>query len=60
MAKGSGKAKKDKRVQAILACKECKSRNYYTSRNRTNTPQKLELMKYCRPCRKHTVHTETK
>ncbi len=60
MAKKSTKAKRDRRVQAILACTECKSRNYYTSRNRTNTPGKLELKKYCRPCHKHTLHVETK
>lgn len=60
MAKKSTKAKKERRVQVILACTECKSRNYYTSRNRTNTPGKLELKKYCRPCHKHTLHVETK
>jgi large subunit ribosomal protein L33 len=60
MAKTSTKAKKERRVQAILACTECKSRNYYTSRNRTNTPGKLKLKKYCRPCHKHTLHVETK
>ena len=60
MAKTSTKAKKERRVQAILACTECKSRNYYTSRNRTNTPGKLELKKYCKFDRKHTVHREVK
>jgi len=60
MPKGSSKAKKEKRVLAVLACKECKSRNYHTSRNRTNTPGKLELKKYCHTCRKHTLHVETK
>ncbi|MBO7739878.1 MAG: 50S ribosomal protein L33, partial [Oscillospiraceae bacterium] len=24
------------------------------------TPDRLEMNKYCRFCRKHTVHTETK
>ena len=28
--------------------------------NKKNTPDKLELNKYCPFCRKHTVHTETK
>jgi len=54
------KKKGDKRIKAILACDECKMRNYYTSRNRINTPSKLELKKYCRRCRKVTLHKETK
>jgi large subunit ribosomal protein L33 len=54
------KKKGDKRIRAILACDECKRRNYYTSRNRINTPEKLELRKFCRFCHKVTVHKETK
>ena len=33
---------------------------YLTSKNRRNTPDKLEISKYCRYCNKHTVHKETK
>jgi large subunit ribosomal protein L33 len=54
------KKKGDKRIKAILACAECKNRNYYTTRNRLNTPAKLELNKYCRFCKKVTAHKETK
>jgi large subunit ribosomal protein L33 len=43
-----------------LACTECKRRNYSTTKNKRNTPDKLELKKYCRFCRKQTVHKETK
>ena len=43
-----------------LACEECKQRNYTTTKNKRNTPDKLEFKKYCRFCRKHTVHRETK
>lgn len=43
-----------------LACVECKHRNYTTTKNKKNTPQKLEFSKYCRFCRTHTVHKETK
>jgi len=43
-----------------LACTECKQRNYTTTRNKRRTPDKLELKKYCRFCRIHTVHKETK
>ncbi|MBI4574604.1 MAG: 50S ribosomal protein L33 [candidate division NC10 bacterium] len=43
-----------------LACGECKRRNYSTTKNKRNTTDRLELSKYCRWCRKHTVHRETK
>jgi len=43
-----------------LACTECKQRNYTTTKNKRNTPDKLEFKKYCRFCREHTVHKETK
>jgi len=43
-----------------LACTECKQRNYTTTKNKKNTPQKLEFKKYCRFCRAHTPHKETK
>ena len=36
------------------------ARNYTTSKNRRNTPGKLELNKYCPRCRQHTPHRETK
>ena len=48
------------RVKVVLRCNECKQRNYNTKKNKKNTPDKLEMNKYCRFCRKHTVHTETK
>ena len=43
-----------------LACQKCKRRNYNTTKNKARTPDKLELKKYCRFCRSHTVHKETK
>jgi large subunit ribosomal protein L33 len=43
-----------------LACTECKQRNYTTTKNKKNTPDKLEFKKYCRFCQKHTSHRETK
>jgi large subunit ribosomal protein L33 len=43
-----------------LACGECKRRNYSTVKNKRNTPDRIELSKYCRFCRKHTDHRETK
>jgi large subunit ribosomal protein L33 len=29
-------------------------------KNKKNTTEKLQLKKYCRSCRRHTVHKETK
>jgi len=43
-----------------LACGECKRRNYSSVKNKRNTPDRVELSKYCRFCRKHTAHRETK
>ncbi|TET87001.1 MAG: 50S ribosomal protein L33 [Dehalococcoidia bacterium] len=43
-----------------LACTQCKERNYTTTKNKRNDPQRLELRKYCPRCRHHTLHRETK
>jgi large subunit ribosomal protein L33 len=45
-------------VHVTLACSECSRRNYHTRRNKNNTRNKLELMKYCKWDRKHTLHKE--
>jgi len=50
----------DMRVKITLACTECKQRNYDTEKNKKNDPDRLEMNKYCRFCRKHTLHKETK
>ena len=50
----------DMRVKITLACTECKQRNYDTMKNKKNTPDRVELNKYCPFCRKHTLHRETK
>jgi len=43
-----------------LACTECKKRNYTTTKNKKRAPDKMELNKYCRFCRTHTLHREIK
>lgn len=48
------------RVKITLACTECKQRNYNTMKNKKNDPDRLEMKKYCRFCRKETLHRETK
>jgi large subunit ribosomal protein L33 len=43
-----------------LQCTVCKERNYTTEKNKKNDPDRMELQKFCRRCRKHTEHRETK
>ena len=48
------------RELAIMACTECKRRNYTTTRNKRTTPNRLEIKKFCPLEKKHTLHRETK
>jgi large subunit ribosomal protein L33 len=45
------------RVPVALACVECKARNYKTTKQ---PDQILELRKFCKSCKRHTTHRETK
>ena len=59
-------AKKGSRVQVILECTEHKASGragtsrHITTKNRKNTPERLELKKYNPILRKYTVHKEIK
>ena len=53
-------AKSDIRPKITMACTECKERNYITSKNRRNDPDRLTLAKFCPRCRRHTDHRETR
>jgi len=44
----------------LLQCTTCKNKNYSTTKNKKNTTEKLNLKKYCRHCRRHVPHKETK
>ncbi len=48
------------RVIITLACTECKRRNYVTMKNKKNDPDRLEQNKFCRFCRAHKPHRESK
>lgn len=50
----------DKRVHVTLECTSCKRRNYITTKNKNNQRERIELKKYCRWERTHTVHKETR
>ncbi|AQQ10305.1 MULTISPECIES: 50S ribosomal protein L33 [Sedimentisphaera] len=49
-------AKSLKREHVWFECKDCGSRNYRTPVNVVGGVPKIELKKYCKNERKHTVH----
>ncbi|HEY3960185.1 MAG TPA: 50S ribosomal protein L33 [Solirubrobacteraceae bacterium] len=53
-------ARGDVRIAIALACEDCKHRNYQTNKSKRNNPDRVTLRKYCRWCRKHTSHRETR
>jgi large subunit ribosomal protein L33 len=53
-------ARGDVRIAITLACEECKHRNYQTNKSKRNSPDRVTLRKYCRWCRHHTSHRETR
>lgn len=59
-------AKKGNRIQVILECTEHKdtgmagTSRYITTKNRKNTPDRMELKKYNPILRKYTIHKEIK
>lgn len=59
-------AKKGNRIQVILECTEQKTSNvpgmsrYITTKNRKNTPGRVEFKKYNRFLKRVTVHKEIK
>ena len=64
MAKNKGS-----RLGITLECTECRSNEtkrsagvsrYTTKKNRKNTPERIELKKFCRYCNQHTTHKEIK
>jgi large subunit ribosomal protein L33 len=48
------------REQITLECEVCKRWNYTTTKNRRTHSGRVEFKKYCRFCRKHTAHKETR
>lgn len=60
------KKAKDQRVQVILECTEHKASGlpgtsrYITTKNKKNTPERLELRKFNPILKKYTIHKEIK
>ena len=53
-------ARGDVRIGVTLACENCKRRNYQTEKSNRNDPNRIEFRKYCRWCKTHTPHKETR
>ena len=51
---------KGAREHITIECTECHNRNYVSEKNKKNNSERLELKKYCKFCKKTTVHKETK
>jgi len=49
-----------KKAFSKLQCTVCKEINYFTKKSKAAAEKKLELKKFCKRCRKHTVHKEGK
>lgn len=53
-------AKNENRIFVTMACQVCKNESRVTSKNKKNTPDRMELTRYCPKCHKHTAHKEKK
>ena len=60
---------KGSRIIITLECTECRTNSdkrtpgisrYTTKKNRRNTPNRLEIKKFCPNCNRHTLHKEIK
>jgi len=47
-------------IKVGLKCEECGDINYTTTKNPKTQTEKLEMKKYSRRLRKHTLHKEVK
>lgn len=55
-------AKKGQDVRPIIKLRSTAGTGftYVTKKNRRNTPDRLNLLKHCPRCNKHTTHRETR
>lgn len=49
-----------KKNKAALACTVCGSRNYALDFGAKTRTERLEIKKFCKYCKQHTLHKETK
>ena len=43
-----------------MECTECKRVNYFSHKNKKILKERLQMKKYCKFCKMHTLHKETK
>ena len=43
-----------------LECTYCKRVNYFSNKNKKKLKERMELAKFCKHCKKHQPHKETK
>lgn len=57
------------RIIITLECTQCRTNvdkrsagvsRYTTTKNRRNTPDRIEIKKFCPHCNRHTIHKEIK
>lgn len=51
---------KERENMIKFECADCKRTNYFSRKNKKMLKGRLELKKYCKYCKKHTLHKETK
>jgi len=49
-----------KKPMLKMQCTVCKTVNYFTRKTKKTAEKKLELSKFCKTCKKHTPHKESK
>jgi len=47
------------KIMTVLQCTVCKNKNYYFATNKKKE-FKIELNKFCKKCKKHTLHKKIK
>ena len=53
-------AKNENRNYVTMRCSECKSELRPVSKNKKNTPERLEIKRYCKKCKKIVSAVEKK
>lgn len=53
-------AKNENRTYVTMKCTECGNELRPTCKNKKNTPERLEVKKYCSKCKKTTIAKEKK
>lgn len=43
-----------------MECGSCKRINYFSTKNKKTLKNRIELSKFCKHCKNHTAHKETK